>query len=115
MSSRQEMFPKLYHAGPHKAPHGARGIGAHYHLRMDPILGEGKVAIRRIPCACLACTKQLDEEWTPGVEPSQQKRYARVKDCIYAPILGKYNNWSIIKFEKKKLMPRSLKQYTKWF
>ena len=43
-------FPALPFCGPHSKPHGARGIGKHYHLSFDPKLGMGKCAICRIPC-----------------------------------------------------------------
>ena len=57
-------FPTLPFCGPHSKPHGARGLGKHYHLRFDPKLGMDKCAIRRIPCACVACTSMLANQCT---------------------------------------------------
>ena len=39
------------------------GSNAIYNVRTDPDLGFGKAAVRRIPCACDACLKQLEEPW----------------------------------------------------
>ena len=49
-------FPVLPFYGPHPKPHGARGLGKHYHILFDPNLGHGICVICRIPCACVACT-----------------------------------------------------------
>ena len=49
-------FPALPFCGPHSKPHGARGLGKHYHLRFYPKLGMGKCSNRRIPCACVPFT-----------------------------------------------------------
>ena len=34
-------FPSLPFCGPYSKPHGARGLGKHYHLRFDPKLAMG--------------------------------------------------------------------------
>ena len=52
-------FPALPFFGPHPKPRGARGLSKHYHLRFDQKLGHGICAIRRIPCACVACKSML--------------------------------------------------------
>ena len=39
------------------------GISSMYNMRCDPKLGVGKVAVRRIPCACSFCIEQLDLLW----------------------------------------------------
>ena len=67
MYCNTNQFPALPFCGPHSKPHGARGIGKHYHLRFYPKLGMGKCAIRRIPCACVACTSMLDKPWVSGI------------------------------------------------
>ena len=56
-------FPKLLFLGSHPKPHGAWGLGKNYHLHFDPSLGNGICAIRRIPCACLACTSMPYKPW----------------------------------------------------
>ena len=55
----KNQFPELPFCGSHSKPHGARGLSKHYYLRFDPKLGMGVCAIRRIPCACVACTSML--------------------------------------------------------
>ena len=39
MYCNTNQFPALPFCGPHSKPHGARGLGKHYHLRYDPKLG----------------------------------------------------------------------------
>ena len=56
MYCNTNQFPALPFCGSHSKPHGARGMGKHYHLRFDTKLGMGECAIIRIPCACVACT-----------------------------------------------------------
>ena len=56
MYCNTNQFPDLLFCGPHSKPHGARSFIKHYHLRFDPKLGMGICEIRRIPCACVACT-----------------------------------------------------------
>ena len=91
MGCSSDMFPALQFADESKKPHGARGLGKHYHFCMDPMLGQGKCAIRRIPCDCQACTDQLDKQWIPGKNKKKQPRYADVPNCVYANVLGSYN------------------------
>ena len=56
MYCNTNQFPELSFSGPHSKPHGTRGLSKHYHLSFDPKLGMAICAIRRIPCACVACT-----------------------------------------------------------
>ena len=53
-------LPTLPFCGSHPKPHGARGLGKHYHLRFYPNLSHGICAIFRIPCSCVACISMLD-------------------------------------------------------
>ena len=101
MGCSSEMFPELPFADLTKKHHGARGLGKHYHFRLDPKLGQGKCAIRRIPCACDACMEQLDKKWISGKNDKEQPRYADVPNCVYADILGSFNRWNIITFSNK--------------
>ena len=94
-------FPVLLFCGSHSKPHGARGLSKHYHLRFDPKLGNGVCAIRRIPCACVACTSMLDKPWISGIPPYEQERYKPVTKCTYWPVLGYFNNWNIIELTQK--------------
>ena len=61
MYYNKNQFPALTFCGPHYKPHGARGLSKHYHLRFDPKLAMGECEIRRIPCACVACTSMLEK------------------------------------------------------
>ena len=58
---------ELSFSGPHSKTHGVIGLSKHYHLRFYPKLGMGVCAIRRIPCACVACTSILDKPWISGI------------------------------------------------
>ena len=71
-------FPTLPFCGPHPNTHGARGLSNHYHLRFYPKLGHGICTIRRIPCACVACTSILDKTWISGISSNKQARYQPV-------------------------------------
>jgi hypothetical protein len=66
---------------------------------MDPKLTEGQCAMRRIPCLCEECTKQLDKDWIPQVPAADQPRYGKVERCKYSNILGSYNDWIIMPFK----------------
>ena len=65
-------FPSLPFCGIHFKPCGARGLIKHYHLCFDPKLGNDVCSIRRIPCACVACTSMLDKPWISGIPPEEQ-------------------------------------------
>ena len=63
----KNQLPTLPFCGPHSKPHGARGLGKHYHLRFDPKLGMGVCEICRIPCAFVDCKSMLDKAWISGI------------------------------------------------
>ena len=63
----KNQFQALPSCGPYHKPHVSRGLSKHYHLRFDPKLGMGVCEIRRIPCACVACTPMLDKSWIYGI------------------------------------------------
>ena len=86
---------------PYYKPHGARGLSKHYHLRFDPKLGMGKCEIRRIPCACVACTSMLDKPSISGIPSDKQEHYKPVTNCTYWPLIGYSNNWNMIQLSKK--------------
>jgi hypothetical protein len=67
-----------------------------YNLRADPDLGLGRVAVRRIPCACEACRHQFNQDWDPNVEAAEQKRYASSTTCILWEIFEGLNDWNIV-------------------
>ena len=96
-------FPELPFCGSHPNPHGARGLGKNYHIHFYQNLGHGICAIRRIPCACVACTSMLDQPWISGVQSTKQARYQTVINCTYWPVLGPYKNWNIIHLTPKSI------------
>jgi hypothetical protein len=72
------------------------GISAMYNFRADPDLGMHRIAVRRIPCACLPCIAQLERLWLPGVTAEEQPRYSRNSQCTYFGIFDGLNDWQII-------------------
>jgi hypothetical protein len=80
---------------------------ARYNIRADPDLGIGKIALRRIPCACNGCIQQLEELWVPGAKPTEQARYATSKNCHWRSIFYEndekgLNDWVIADLVPKK-------------
>ena len=61
-------FPALPFCGSHPKNHRARGFGKNYHISFDSNLGHGICGIKHIPCACVACTLMLDQQWIYGVQ-----------------------------------------------
>ena len=76
-------FPALTFCGPHSKPHGARGMGKHYHFRFDQKLGMGLCAVCCIPFAYVACTSMLEKAWISGIPSYKQDRYKPVTKCTY--------------------------------
>ena len=89
--------------GSQPKPRGARGLGNNYHISFDPKLSHGICAIRRIPCACVACTSMLDQQWLSGFQSTKQARYQPVINFTYWTGLGPYNNWNIIHLTPKSI------------
>ena len=44
----------------------------HYHVYVCPELGVGRVAMRRIPCACVACDNMIRCPWVVGTIAKEQ-------------------------------------------
>ena len=101
MYCNKNQLPALPFCGPHSKPHGARGLSEHYHLRFDPKLGNGVYAIRRISCACVACTSMLDKPWIYSIPSYEQERYKPVTRCNYWPLSESFNNWNILPLSQK--------------
>jgi hypothetical protein len=99
MTWTNSCFKSLNIADGRSQVHGSATVLSHYHYRMDPMLGENKCLLRRIPCLCQFCNTQLKLAWIPGVEPSDQPRYHSSPNCIYASVLGGYNDWIIMQFK----------------
>ncbi|OEU12086.1 hypothetical protein FRACYDRAFT_244336 [Fragilariopsis cylindrus CCMP1102] len=68
-----------------------------YHVYCCPELGAGRVALRRIPCACVACDSTIRLPWIVGIPSSEQQRFSTVADCRYHKILGARNEWDVVK------------------
>ena len=79
-----------------KNPHGARGLGKHYHICFDPNIGHVICEIIRIPCACVSSTSMLDQPWISGLQQKKQAHYQPVTNCTYWPVLSPYKNCNII-------------------
>ena len=56
-------------------------ISAMYNFRSDPDMGIGKIAIRRIPCACNRCLEQLDSVWKTGTVDKDKGRFKTSDRC----------------------------------
>ena len=87
--------------GPHSIPHGKIEMSKNYHLHFDPKLGNGVCVIRRISCACVACTPMLDKPWISGIQSDKQERYKPVTNCTYWPVLRSFKNRNIILLSQK--------------
>jgi hypothetical protein len=64
-----------------KEPGAKNGMMTWYNLRTDPDLGVGKVAVRQIPCPCLAKEKEL---------------YGVNESCENWPIFEGLDNWEVV-------------------
>lgn len=64
------------------------GLLSMYNIRADPSLGLGKVAVRRIPCACDNCIYQLKKPLS--------ERYSNSSNCHWYPIYEGLNDWQIV-------------------
>ena len=74
MYCNKNQFPELSFCGPNSKPHGARGLGKNYHLRLDTKLAMGECAIHSISCACVACTSMLDKPWIYVISSDKKER-----------------------------------------
>ena len=108
-------FQTLPFCGSHPKTHGARGLGKHYHIRLDPNIGHGICSIRGIPCDYVACTSMLDQPWISGFQSTKQARYQPVVNCTYWPVLFPCNNCNIIHLIPNQHLLMSLMRYIRWF
>jgi hypothetical protein len=70
-----------------------------YHVYCCPELGAGRVALRRIPCACVACDTTIRLPWVLAVPNEEQPRFKTVSECQYRSVLGVRNEWDIVELE----------------
>jgi hypothetical protein len=70
-----------------------------YHVYCCPELGTGRVAMRRMPCACVVCDNTICLPWVAGAPPEEQLRFQSVTDCKYRKILEERNIWDIVVLE----------------
>ena len=101
MYCNTNQFPALTFCGPHSKPHDSRRLSKHYHLRFYSKLGNGVCEIRRIPCACVACTPMPEKPWISGIPSDEQESYKPVTKCTYWPVLGSFNSWNMTKLSQK--------------
>lgn len=78
--------------------HGVKaGIMYHHNFRADPKLPIGKIAVRRIPCACKGCIDQLNLPWLPNQPFDKQPRYKGGNmNCMYWEVFNGLNDWLLI-------------------
>ena len=43
----------------------------------------------------------IGQPWFPVMEPKLQSCYQYVQNCTYWPVLGNFNDWSIVNFSNK--------------
>ena len=71
-------LPALKKFDPNSKPHGARGPSQHYHFCFGSKIVNGVCEIRRIPCACVACTSMLDKPCISDIPSDKQECYKPV-------------------------------------
>ena len=96
-------FPWLLFCGPYKNSMEFRCLSKNYHSQVETKLGNGKCEIRRISCACVSCTKMLDNTWDPGVAHVQKICYQPVVDWTYWSVFVYFNNCDTIQFTNKSI------------
>ena len=57
------------------------GISAMHNFRVDSDMGIGKIAIRRLPCACDGRLKQFNSVWETRIIDKEEKRYITSDRC----------------------------------
>jgi hypothetical protein len=72
------------------------GMGAMCNLRVDPSLGAGRAALRRIPCLCQGCLSQLKLPWQHGVAAKKQARCKSSTACKWQGIFLGLNDWNMV-------------------
>jgi hypothetical protein len=75
------------------------GLRAYYNIRMDPDLGLGFAALRRVACGCDACKEQLGMPWLPRVNMDEQPWYAANNQCVLWWSYKGANDWKIFQLE----------------
>ena len=71
------------------------------HMCCCPELGIQKIAVRRIPCHCIACRQTLKLGWINGVKTEDQPRFKTVPNCESQAVLGNTNCWHICKLRQR--------------
>jgi len=74
------------------------GLAAMYNLRADPELGVGKIAVRRIPCACDGCLSRFKL-------PINERYKGSCTECKYYQIFLETNNWRVVTLKARKDCP----------
>ena len=80
------------------------GVRSMYHIYASHELGLGRIALRRIPCHCAACRRQMNLEWDNRIlHVHQQPRFADVPDCRFRQVLSGRNKWHFAKLEQRSM------------
>ena len=78
------------------------GVRSMYHIYASHEMGLGRIALRRIPCHCAACRRQMNLEWDNRIlHVHQQPRFADVPDCRFRQVLSGRNKWHFAKLKQR--------------
>ena len=73
----------------------------HYHIYCCLELGLGKVALRKIPCKCIACNNQMKEKWIHKKPAEEQTLLQCAMDCKYYKVLVDSKNGRLLSWNKE--------------
>ena len=90
-----------------------KGVSASemHHVHCCPELGVQKIAVRRIPCHCIACRQTLKMGWINGVKTEDQPRFKTVPNCKLKAVLGTTNCWCICKLKQRSELDANWSQF----
>ena len=75
-------------------------IRDHYHIYCCPELGLGRVALRKIPCKCIACNNQIKKKWIHKKPAEEHPRLQCAEEFKSSKVLGDSNMWLIVELEQ---------------
>ena len=87
---------------PEKFTEEGDGVRSMHHIYVSHEMGLGTIALRRIPCHCAACRRQMNVEWDNRItNVAQQPRFADVLDCRFRQFLSGRNKWHFVELEQR--------------
>ena len=84
------------------------GLKEMFHFRYHPEFPVGTAAVRRIPCLCDACYKQLAEPWKTfkndwdNRDYTKQPKFQNNRDCRHFDPMDTLNDWNFVTTKRKK-------------